>query len=118
MTIRSAQLEQSSPIRALHSLRDTHAETAEAAVASFGPRWSLERHESYDGHLILQLAPGEEGECVFVLHGVAQGVHLALFSADSDYASLGRFETLQAALGFVQRLAAGEIPLPAVAPAA
>jgi hypothetical protein len=103
----------------MHSLRNVHAESAEIAVTLLGPGWSVERHETYDGHLILQVMTDDDEDCAFMLHGTAQGIRLGLFSTDSDYAILGNFDSIGNALQFAAQLIAGEAMRPkAVAPAA
>ena len=93
--VSDADLDLPSPIRALHSLRGSAADAAQLAMALMGPEWSVLRHETYDGHLLL-LLHGPDGEAWFSLHGAADGVHLGCLSEDR-FAEMGAFETLSAA---------------------
>ena len=44
-----------SPVRALHSLREPQVAEIVAGLGVISSEWSIERHESCDGHLILLL---------------------------------------------------------------
>lgn len=86
----------STPIRALHGLRETHAAATETALSLLGCGWSVERHDTYDGHLILMLSPADEDARCFVLHGSADGIHLDAMG--DEYEQLGRFDSVASAI--------------------
>ncbi len=92
-------LEDASPIRALHSLTAAQAEALEAVVRRLPGRWSAERHEGYDGHLSVLIAPegGDEAGPSLVAHRDAGGLRLDTTRWDG-WEAVGRFDTLPSLL--------------------
>ena len=90
----------SQPIRALRSLTPLQAAQIEAALPG---GWMLDRHESYDGHLSLLIAPqaidsasqapcGEEAP-TYLVDRDARGLNLTVL-CDETPDSLGTFATV------------------------
>lgn len=86
-----------SPLRALHSLRKADVLTAEAALVLLGPEWSLTRHETCDGHLMLLLTTDSDEDRVFALDRSAAGIGLMKWQDDS-HTDLGVFDTVCGAM--------------------
>jgi len=79
-----------SPLRAMHSLREPHVALLTQTMAGFAGRWTLERHESYDGDLTVLLVPTDPAERAFVISRSAEGFHLSRDHGD-EMNSLGVF---------------------------
>ena len=94
-------------VRSLHSLRDSDVRIIEAMLAATSGKWSLERHDDYDGDLSVLLSPecGGGARPSFFLHRTAAGIHLVDASLDG-YRPLGTYKALSAAILRLRRLAA------------
>ena len=79
-----------SPLRALHSLRETDVDALRQGFAENQEEWSFDRHESYDGDLTVMLTPADEAEPVLVVSRDEEGFHLAASRGD-EYQPLGSF---------------------------
>lgn len=85
-----------SPIRAIHSLRESDQDIAQLAMSLVGSDWTVLQHETYDGHLLLLLC-GRDDESWFSIHGSLGGVHLGRL-LDDVFQELGCYENVAVAL--------------------
>ncbi len=90
-----------SPLRALHSLREKHVTVLARTMSQLPGRWSLERHESYDGDLTLMLMPQQADPTNLVVSREADGFHL-IANQDDDYRELGCFSAIDELVTTVQ----------------
>lgn len=88
-----------SPIRALHSLTHAQADAVEALLPLLPGAWSAERHEGYDGHLSLMIAPeaGDAAAASLVVHRDEHGLRLDATRWDG-WERVGRYDRLEALL--------------------
>lgn len=84
----------SSPLRAVHSLREAHVRSLANDLSRLPGTWTLDRHESYDGDLTVMVTLHQGRENLVVSHQ-RDGFHLGANREDS-YRELGRFSTMDA----------------------
>ena len=82
-----------SPIRAIHSLHESHVRVLAAALSRLPGMWELERHECYDGNLILMLTLQAQDTQSLVVSRDENGFHLSS-SQNDKYRELGCFGTM------------------------
>ncbi len=90
-----------SPIRAMHSLRESHARALAAALAGFPGMCSFERHECYDGNLILMLTWQAQKTESLVVTRDGNGFYLSS-SQDDRYRKLGCFGTMNEVIATIR----------------
>ena len=70
-------------IPALHSLTEAQAACIAAALSPLPPFWSLERHQSCDGHLSLLLGAGDD--VTLVVDRDIDGIQISRMQGDDLY---------------------------------
>ena len=79
-----------SPVRALHSLTPAHVDQIVAGLSSLAPAWSIERHESCDGHLSLLVGHAACDASILIDRDHA-GINVSLMLDDKLHTSRHRF---------------------------
>ena len=99
-----------SPIRALHSLTHAQADAVEALLPRLPGPWSAERHEGYDGHLSLVIAPeaGDVAGASLVVHRDQHGLRLDATRWDG-WQPVGCYDAMAALLAGVLAAAGAEV---------
>ena len=82
-----------SPVRAIHSLLEHHVRVLAIALSGLPGIWSLERHECYDGNLILMLTLQPQDMQNLVVSRDESGFRLNS-SQNDEYRELGCFSTM------------------------
>ena len=95
--IRNTQLDDVSPIRAIHSLSETQATGIVAGLRGSGEAWSLERHVTCDGHLYLVFS-GETDNSLTVDRD-ASGICVSRMQGDILYTGENRYHTIDDVVG-------------------
>lgn len=97
-----------SPIRALHGLTEAHVMRLAELAEKSCPGWSLQRHESYDGTLIVLLIPPEGTRIAcstIVIYRDAGGFQLGEVDMDRWY-KLDTVQTLDDVVAIIQQVEA------------
>lgn len=96
--------------RTLNSLSEAQVDLIEAALPSLAGSWCVERHESCEGNLLLLLMPvgGDDTTASFTVDQDAAGLNLGVLRGD-DPSSQGRYDTMEALIPALRRLASLEI---------
>ena len=110
-TIRIAADDTLSPVRALHSLTPAQVDQIVAGLCSLAGTWSLERHESCDGHLSL-LISHTACDAIILVDSDHAGINVSLMLGDRLHTSAYRFVTAGDTVGAIKAMAA----TPAVEP--
>jgi len=82
-----------SPLRLIHSLREADVATLSQALIGNSISWTLDRHEGYDGDLIVLLTQAHGGDADLVISRSAAGFQLGATSGDA-YRRIGVFSSL------------------------
>ena len=99
------------PVRALHSLTETHARALQRVLRGCSGQWSLERHESYDGNLLLVLLPEADDAAAptLTINRDRTGLYLGVLRKEA-YATHGSFGDIKGVIKAIRRLLSGEKP--------
>ena len=100
-----------SPVRALHSLTPAQVDQIVAGLSGLAGTWSIERHESCDGHLSL-LVGHVTCDATILVDSDHAGINVSLLLGDSLHTSAYRFATAADTVGAIRTMAA----TPAVEP--
>jgi hypothetical protein len=71
-----------SPIRAIHSLSQTQANAIIDGLRGLAGIWSIEHHQSCDGHLSLLLNDTTDTETVLIVDRDAAGIQISRMQGD------------------------------------
>ena len=104
-TIQIAADDTLSPVRALHSLTPAHVDQIVAGLSSLAPAWSIERHESCDGHLSLLVGHAACDATILVDRDHA-GINVSLMLGDKFHTSRHRFAITSDTIGAIKTIAA------------
>lgn len=102
-TIRSAGDDTHSPIRALHSLNQVQAVSILAGLVSLPTSWTIESHESCDGHLSLVVSNAAEDTTLLVGQD-AGGIYVGFMVGDELLSSQARYSSIKTAVCAVTAL--------------
>ena len=103
-TIRNAGNDTHSPIRAMHSLSQVQALGILAGLVSLPKAWSVEPHESCDGHLSLVISDTVE-DTTLIVDQDAKGLRVGFMMGDELHSSQTRYPSVNAAVRAVTEFA-------------
>ncbi len=85
-------------------LSEAHASRIAAALPGFIGTWSLDRHESCDGDLLLLVSHDRAEAATFIVDATADGFNLSVLRADI-LTPCGRYDTLEDLIAVMRDLA-------------
>ena len=103
-TIRQLAADNLSPIRAIHSLSEVQASSIGTALLGLAPAWSIDRHESCDGHLSL-LVSHTARDATLVVSRDAHGIQINLMLGDVLHTSTHRYPSVDATISALKVMA-------------
>ena len=92
-------------IRSFFSLTERQAAAITAVVLNGSADWVLDRHEGWDGHLMLLITPaeGSDDAPTYTVDRDAAGLHLRVLEHEI-YRALGTFSALEDLVAALQRI--------------
>lgn len=93
-----------SPIRALHSLTPAQANQISVGISSLATAWSVERHESCNGHLSVLLT-NKDGDVTLLVDSDAGGMRVSAMLGDVLHTTPKRYTSLASVVSTLKALA-------------
>jgi len=96
--------------RTLSSLSEVQVDLLEAALPGLAGSWCLERHESYEGNLLLLIMPADGNDMTanLTIDQDAAGLNLGVLRGD-ELTSQGCYDSMETLIPALRRLVSLEI---------